>query len=658
MKRSIWLVILTVVPFFTAVCRATTFHTDATDDHAWKKIFGAIGIDESTTPESDIVVAGAESKIDLAAIAETHIVVVEGIGSQTQRLGISAKPEMVSVRQISDDHGPDMQIIWGEQVAVALVELPADFEVFAREKWKGIPVLAGKRTSHGALLWLASAPGASGFERYPYVLHALVDLGLPLPLRTTELWAFFDSSYRIRADLDYLAHRWREAGIGALQVAAWHNVEPDPVQDEFLRRLIEACHRNAILVYAWLELPHVSEKFWADHPEWREKTALGQDAQLDWRKLMNLQNPNCRQAVGRQIHELLQRFDWDGVNVAELYFESLEGASNPARFTPMNDDVRREFKQSNGFDPKLLFEPESPYSAGNHPAALRKFLDYRAALASRMQAEWLNVIEESKAAKPYLDVVLTHIDDRFEPDIRDALGADVAKSLPLMRAHKSTLLVEDPATLWNLGPERYAKLAEKYHELTPERSRIAVDINVVERYQDVYPTKKQTGVELLELVHQAAVSFSRVALYFENSIEKQDLSLLPVAANTAKVQAEGIDGLEVETSEPTRVAWQGPVEVDGKPWPLQSHDFVLVPCGRHRLTTGFQQPAVAVSDFNGEVQSASQGGQSTELAYSSRSRAIAVLGSPVSAIEVDGREYPVSPSVLLPPGQHVVTLKR
>ena len=61
--------------------------------------------------------------------------------------------------------------------------------------------------------------------------------------------------------------------------------------------MIEACHRHAILVYAWLELPHVSEKFWADHPAWREKTALGQDAQLDWRKLMNLENPECHRAV-------------------------------------------------------------------------------------------------------------------------------------------------------------------------------------------------------------------------------------------------------------------------------------------------------------------------------------------------------------------------
>ena len=33
--------------------------------------------------------------------------------------------------------------------------------------------------------------------------------------------------------------------------------------------------------------------------------------------------------------------------------------------------------------------------------------------------------------KPWLDIVLTHIDDRFEPGVRDALGADVARTLPL-----------------------------------------------------------------------------------------------------------------------------------------------------------------------------------------------------------------------------------
>ena len=82
------------------------------------------------------------------------------------------------------------------------------------------------------------------------------------PFRSERLWAFFDSSYRSRVDLDYFAARWRAAGIAALHVAAWHYWERDPQSDEYLRQLIDACHRHGIAVYAWLELPHVSEKFW------------------------------------------------------------------------------------------------------------------------------------------------------------------------------------------------------------------------------------------------------------------------------------------------------------------------------------------------------------------------------------------------------------
>jgi hypothetical protein len=473
-----------------------------------------------------------------------------------------------------------------------------------------------------------------------------------------------DSSYRIRADVDYLARRWRQSGVGVLHVAAWHNVEPDATQDAYLKNLIEACHRNAILVYAWLELPHASEKFWDDHPAWREKTAVGQDAQLDWRKLMNLQNPDCHREVAREIGDLLQRFDWDGVNVAELYFESLEGASNPARFTPMNDDVRQAFQSAAGFDPKLLFDPSSKYAANKNPEALRKFLDFRASLASHMQADWLDVIDRLRVSKPYLDVVLTHIDDRFEPDIRDALGADIARSLPLIQARKSTLLVEDPATLWNLGPERYSKLAEKYRELTSDSRQIAVDINVVERYQDVYPTKKQTGLELFELVHQAAASFARVALYFENSLEKQDLALLPAAATTARLTRKTTDQFQLDASEPTRVAWHGPAEIDGKLWPLQNNQFVLAPAGSHTLSSAAIHPPVTISDFNGEIRSADTSGTEVQLSYTSRSRAVAMFGSPVSSIDIDGSPFwkaaanANASSVLLPAGQHVATFYR
>ena len=505
---------------------------------------------------------------------------------------------------------------------------------------------------------MATDPGSSGIERYPYLMQALVDLGLDLPLHATNLWAFFDSSYRIRADVDYLARHWREAGVGVLHVAAWHNMEPDPTQDEYIVRLIQACHRNAILVYAWVELPHVSEKFWADHPEWREKTAAGQDAQLDWRKLMNLQNKDCSAAVAKELRALLERFDWDGVNLAELYFESLEGASNPARFSPMNDDVRANYKKLAGIDPKRLLE------AGAKAEDLRQFLDYRAGLASNLQAQWLDEVEKTRAQKPYLDIVLTHIDDRFEPGIRDALGADVARTLPLIQARKSTLLVEDPATLWNLGSERYSKLAEQYHALTTDRTHLAVDINVVERYQDVYPTKKQTGVELLELVHEAAASFSRVALYFENSLEKQDLGLLPVAGNTAKESLDKNGVLTVDAAQPTRVNWQGAAEMDGKLWPVQNARTILAPSGRHKFEASALEPGIEIADFNGEIRSAVGTPDRVDISYGSKSRAVAVLGSAISRVDVDGEEFlriktgsAVNP-VILPAGEHKATFYR
>ena len=279
-----------------------------------------------------------------------------------------------------------------------------------------------------------------------------------------------------------------------------------------------------------------------------------------------------------------------------------------------------------------------------------------------MQSDWLQVIDANKNHKPYMDVILTHIDDRFEPGIRDALGADVARTLPVLEKRRETLLVEDPATLWNLGAERYAKLAASYAELTSEKTNLAIDINVVERYQDVYPTKKQTGVELMELVHQAAASFRRVALYFENSLEKTDLPLLPAAASTTNAQRVSADEWLIDGADASRIAWSGPAELDGRLWPLQSDDAVLVPGGKHKLSVGFERCDLTISDFNGNIQSANATRSHIDLSYESRSRAVARIRGTLASAEIDGAALPVPPAsegivaLLLPAGQHVLSL--
>jgi hypothetical protein len=462
----------------------------------------------------------------------------------------------------------------------------------------------------------------------------------------------------MRVDLDYFASRWRASGIGALHVAAWHFQEPDPARDRYLNDLIAACHRKGILVYAWLELPHVSDKFWADHPEWREKTAALQDAQLDWRKLMNLTNPDCFRAAAEGVKQLIERFDWDGVNLAELYFESLEGASNPARFTPMNEDVRKMFREARGFDPIELF------GARKDEASLRAFLDFRAELARRMQQDWMDQIASLRGVRPHLDLALTHVDDRFDPGMKDAIGADAAGALPLAGEKGFTFLIEDPATVWHMGPERYPEIARRYQSLTPHAGKLAIDINVVDRYQDVYPTKQQTGTELFQLVNLAAGSFDRVALYFENSILTPDLKLLPAAAAAVR-RVETVGGVwTVESAGGAGVRWAGAAAMDGKPWPLTDGTTVWLPAGVHTLEASpLSTPRIL--DFNGDVQSAESlpdGGLA--LSYSSASRAIAILESRPAGLEVDGVE--TAPelfssdrnwAVMLPRGVHTVRIR-
>lgn len=665
----LWLVAAPAFPAVPAVLRVPSpaaalpyFSVLSDDPGAWPEILSSIGLLPQPAGLSHIFVArtGASASPEWPARVEKGaVLILEGESSLAEMFGFRRTSENVQVNSLTDIHRPSLPIVWEKGLELPVFQIPEGATIFTHERWNKAPLSAGFRRGSGAVLWIAAPPGERGYERFPYLLNALCDLGLDPPFRTNRLWAFFDSAYRSRVDVDYFAARWRKAGISALHVAAWHFFEPDPEGDAYLARLIEACHRQGILVYAWLELPHVSEKFWHDHPEWREKTAVLQDAQLDWRKLMNLTNRDCSRAVSAGVAKLVTRFDWDGVNLAELYFESLEGAANPARFTPMNDDVRAEFKAQSGTDPLTLFNGTG---APDCLSCKTAFLDYRAGLAFRLQQEWLTQLELIRRQKPHLDLVLTHVDDRFDPNMREAIGADAARVLPLLDTHNFTFLIEDPATVWHLGPQRYQTIAERYRALTPHRDKLAIDLNIVDRYQNVYPTKQQTGTELFQLVHHAAANFPRVALYFENSLLPPDLPLLPSAAATVTRMERMGPKLVVESATAVGIPWKGPAIVDGLLWPAADDQTVWLPAGPHAIEAPIQKmpPSPASRSprllyLNADLKSAQTlSATRIEFSYQSASRAIAILDRPLKSIQIDGVDAPLT--LLLPRGQHVVTI--
>lgn len=602
------------------------------EPEAWRSLLATVGLEATADAAPLRIVVGADKK-----------------------LGVVATGERVRVASVVDARDPDLEIFWEEPVEVPVYSLPAGARVFARERHAGAPLLAGI----GKTLWLAVEPGEAGYERFPYLLHALVDVGAAPPFRGDRLWAFFDSSYRLRADPDYLARQWREAGIVGLHVAAWHYYDADTQKAAYLGKLMEACRREGVLVYAWLELPHVSERFWEQRPDCREKTATLQDAKLDWRKLIDLTDGACAQEVEGGVARLLTAFDWDGVNLGELYFESLHGPDNPARFTPMNRTVRTEATAVVGFDPLELFDAKGQRHWSRQPEAWRKFVDYRAELALLLQQHWLEVI---RAALPEADVVVTQIDDQFDPRMRELLGADAAALLDL--DDDFTLLIEDPAPLWSLGPERYPEIARRYQPLTDSPERLAIDINIVERYQQTYPTRKQTGGELLQLADRSSRSFARVALYFENSISPVDLALLPRATAGAERIEAGPGKVVAESPQPFGVDWGGFAQVDGAVWPVADSNTVWLPAGRHTIEAAAVPPPGRILRFSGDLLGAQIAGDTVTLNYEASARAIALLDRRPARVSVDGKEIEADLaagkrhwSLRLPRGKHTVALQ-
>jgi hypothetical protein len=641
----------------TVMPGVTGFHVAGPLPGAWPDILRSFGLPEQDAGHAGVVVVpqgGIATGDLLDGVRRGRILVLEGDSPTARSLGIQPTSRSVTVRTVRDNRRPNLPIQWEKGVDVPVFGLPGTARVLTRDRAHKAPLMAELRLGAGSVLWVAVSPGPQGFERFPFLFQALSEMGVRPLFESRRLWAFFDSAFQRDRSPDEQASEWRRMGLAAIHVGAWDFFEPNSAEDVRLRRLIEACHHEGILVYAWLELPHVSTAFWARHPRWREKTARLKDAAIDWRLLMNLANPDCRRAVVKGIRSTLERFDWDGVNFAELYFDGVEGIRKPAEFTPLNPDVRREMQRTRGFDPLELFNGRK-----RDPEKLRAFLDYRAGLAARLQELWIDELEKMRSEKPHLDLVLTHVDDRFDTTMRDAIGADAARLLKVLDHHELTFIIEDPCTLWSLGPKRYTEIAARYRPLTPRQDRLGVDINIVRR-ERAYPTSQQTGVELAQLIHTAAKAFPTVMFYYTGSITPLDAPLLPVASTVVTRCEQTEDGLLIESPYGVGVRWSGPATLDGLDWPVGDGERVWVPPGRHVLRPATAAASHLVTDFTGNLENAVMTPDGVEIRYASQSRAFARLRRRPARLFVDGLETVPDVSgeyvLRLPRGKHTARI--
>ncbi len=604
-------------------------------------------------------------------------IITDGKNGLADELGIKFASATIKIDRMRDRLYPEDPLILNIPEIMTKFDVNREDEVFCVDDRTEAPVVVGRKYGNGRLLFLGirfDPVSNGGYSRFPYLLEYVRKyFALQPVLRRDNLEVYFDDGYRHNVSVEDLVKRWASFGVRIVHVVGWHQYLNWTYNYD---RLIKLCHANGILVYAWLDPPQVSEIFWKSHPEWQEKNYKGDVVRPSWRYPVALTNTECLTTVKANFSDFLRKYDWDGVNLAELYFDAGNGPKDPLMFTPMHPSARDMFRKRYGYDPALIFDQLSPYYWKANQHAWKQLEEFRVDVLTDLHEEFLKMLDEVRKERPHLDVVITAMDNLGSPELRANHGVDIMKIIDLMKKYRFTLQVEDPQSEWSKDPRRYSQMGLRYRSLMPPGSPVMLDLNILtfrdEKKLTNFPTLFQTGIEAYELAHSAALGSDRFTIYSESSVRPQDLRMMAYAASSP-VQMSHIPG-GWHVIAPFPVVMDLPKEVaalrleDGQRITSDRGQF-LIPPGEHDITAEYhagdpfssRPTGGKLLSITGTLQGLSTSDRSVSFSYSSTTRCLASFSHRPYTLIVDGKEVSIEPlegyrrySVMLPYGQHQV----
>ncbi len=317
---------LEVVGFAVQVGRYSAFLTACATEHPALVVPGGEGERLTEAQQRDV----------LADLHDGRFLILDGSSVLVEKLGAGGTARTAPLKAYRWSRHPTLSINLPEPTACPLLSAPAGSKVLADDPASTAPLTISGSLGRGQYLIdaLPLEPAHYALYQYqPFLLEGITQTGGLQPvLAGSDLGVYIDYGYHDDEQPEALAARLKLWGIRQISFSAWYD---NPAYRTFLHRFLLAAHQRGMQVEAWLELPMVSIPFWQQHPEWRQRTAGGRPAQVDWRYLMALENPQCLRAVTDYVSQFITTHDWDGINLAEVYFESPGVGFDGSNFTPV-----------------------------------------------------------------------------------------------------------------------------------------------------------------------------------------------------------------------------------------------------------------------------------------------------------------------------------
>ncbi len=641
------------------------------DQDNWEQALGSVGIDGlrldvgeffAVPEESNLIVvpAAAASVLNqqqilllVRSVQNGANIILERPSQLSAAMGILPLEESRLIKTVTDEYYPTVPITWAAPDTLNDFETEFEYITYASDPASGQPAVIGGEYGEGRYLYwgtLFDPETRGGYGRYPFLPEMLrYQFGLKPVVRREAVEIFFDPGSREEISIEDLIKMWRKNGVRTIHAAGWHSYR-DYTYD--YGRLIELAHQNAMRVYLWLELPHVSDKFWLDHPEWREKNALGADPDtsgVHWRRAMALNLPACREAVMAELRTLLLAHPWDGVNLAELYYESSAGPADPRWFTPMNRGFREVFAQRHDYDPLLLFDPASRRYWRRDAHALQALYALREEMVNEQIRRFVTLFRQVEAEKKASwEIIVTTLDAAMAPAAAAAVGVNTAAIAALADELPFTLQLEEPPLANPTEPGEYIAMIDRGAACSRGRVPLAT-LNLFDRPQRPgLVTPQITGLELYRTLQQGQERGARLPLNSEASLYEVDSGYLPLALAAATRESLSVAQWRIDAATSVSLLLDPKVHpdvlVDGSLWPAYHRGHLILPAGRHTIEPldhtssifkGFWSEGRLIA-LSGELLELQRIVRGIRLHYRSETANWMVLSEKPHAIEVDG----------------------
>ncbi len=604
-----------------------------------------------------------------------------------QEFGIIFSDSKLKLQYIRDKSYPEESIQWEAGPVVNKFDYTSEDKIFCEDAISGFPVAIGRDYKSGKIIFLNAAFDPltpKGFSYYPFFMEYVRNFLHVQPIiENHNLEFYFDPGFRTNSDPEELVKQWVKQGVRIIHVAGWHQYQ-NYTYDYAL--LIKLAHANGILVYAWLEPPQVSKKFWDNHPEWREKNYLNQDIHQDeelkasWRYPVALTDKKCFRAAMDEYIGMLKKYDFDGVNVAELNFEAGLGFDDPQLFTPMHPSAVKQFQEIYGYNLKDIFKPSSGSYWRTNQKVKEQVTAFRVDKIMELHDAFLSEISSFAKSRSGFDVIVTFYDTYFSPELTEYYGASSDNIIELRKKYKFHLQPEDPFNKWTTDPDRYREMGKFYSGKLNDPTDLMLDLNIFKfrSKNDVSPfsTLIQTGLESYQLIAAASAYAQRFTIYSESSCNPQDIPYFTYASSGMvkyKCLENGYQVFSPHSFEIHLPASIKVIRVDGVNQTGYRDNHYLIPAGNHTIITDFNEiPGFSTHELqpqllfiSGNLLKVEYLMQTILFSYESEERTLASLNYIPTSIKVDGKNYTIEVlsgndcfTIMLPAGKHQVEIHK